>query len=216
MAQAARIITFYPAEGSLSASLVAPRVSGDVPSGFPADALFEDEHVWVAGGGRHGYGLRTPAAHDKEHAGDADEQDDGRHPPGEAVEAGEHGGGERDGAVLILRGAKDAGVIVALVDGRHELGAHLGRGGAIHVVALAEQLVAAAGTHDLVAELVVTRAVGGVRRVGTEDDKRGEEQKGKRMANPHCAFCWLEHSADPSTGLRFGRDDEMGMTHQSP
>src|SRR3982074_3005053 len=99
MAQAARIIVVYPAESSLFPPLMAPRVRCEITAGLAADAPFENEHVRIAGRRRHGYGLRTPAAHDEEDAGDADEQDGGRHPPGEAVEAGEHRRGECGGAV---------------------------------------------------------------------------------------------------------------------
>ncbi len=99
-----------------------------------------------------------------------------RHPPGKAVQAREHGRGQRCRAVLVLKGVEDGGVVVAVVDGGGELDAHLVRVWAADVVALAQKLIAAAGAHDGVAQLVVARAVGGVggvRAEGHDERRRG-------------------------------------------
>src|ERR1700751_1769149 len=95
------------------------------------------------------------------------------------IEASEHGSGEHSGTVLGLEGVEDGGVVVAALNGGHELGAHVWGGGTAEVIAFTEQLVAAATAHDAVTEAIEAGAVWAVTRraAGSGEDEYGQEQR---------------------------------------
>src|ERR1019366_6180258 len=96
----------------------------------------------------------APALHKDPGAEQAKDEQRGGHDPGDDVELREHGRGEGGGTVFVLEGGEDDVVRVAVVDGGAEFGEHAIGIGAADVVALDEDLGAAADAHQLVAEIL--------------------------------------------------------------
>ena len=110
-------------------------------------------------------GARLPQSHQPDGQDDCNHEHGEWHDPRDAIEAGRGRRGQHSVAVLLHEALQDERVVVTARQASGQFVAHAIRVGAADVVALQQNLIAAAGAHQLMAKLVEA-GVG----VGAEED----------------------------------------------
>ena len=158
----------------LVSSIINRRLQSRIaPDPFPH--IFKVSRGEVGWYGRNAGRMQAPASHCEGYEAQAEDEYQWRHDPRYVVEGSEARRCQRGRPIFILKVNEDGLIRIAMAYGRHKLSAHCIRIRTADVIAFAQQLIATAGTHDLVRKLVVpSRGIAGTR--DEEDDQANQQE----------------------------------------